>query len=187
VTHTLEPGDLYSGFPEEYYFYDSLRNGFLNSLVCASDSALETYRIHRASTRRSDATVVYRCDGRNGCLLMEVVPAQENEYVLYLPGFHVSRGEAERMGSALRTYRERARRFSILDNPPRPVGEWPNAKSLGFYDHEAIELTVYVAITSWKWAGAASARTSVPAASSGFCRWRDLVLKLARRTSGLAL
>lgn len=140
MIHTFEPGDDYSGFPEEYYFHDSLRNGFQNSLVCASGSALETYRAHRTSTRRSDATVAYRCDRSNGCLLMEVIPAGGNEHVIYLPGFHVSRSEAERMGCALRVYWERARRFSILDNPPRPVGEWPNAKSLGFYDNEEIEL-----------------------------------------------
>lgn len=140
MPHILKPGDTYSGFPEEYYYYTSLRNGFQNSLVCASGAALEAYRAFRAVAARSDATLTYRCDKKNACLLMDVVPAGASEYILYLPGFHVSRGETERMGSALRVYWERARRFSTLEKPPTPLGEWPDVKSLIFWDCEEIEL-----------------------------------------------
>jgi hypothetical protein len=125
MPHTFKPGDIYSGFPEEYYFYASIRNGFQNSLVGTSDDALEDYRAFRLSFPRSDSTVVYRCDRSNACLLLEVVPAGNLDYILYLPEFHVSRSEAERTGSALRVYWERAQRLSVPEyhagNAERPL------------------------------------------------------------------
>lgn len=139
--HSFKPGDIYPGFPEEYYFHDSLRGGFQNSLVGVSEEALRLYRTFRSSSRRSESTVVYRCDQSNACLLLEVVPAGDLEYILYLPKFHVSRSEAERVGSALRVYWERAKQLSVPKYQPADEKKIPTEESLLFNEDEFYKIS----------------------------------------------
>jgi hypothetical protein len=102
----LGPDDLHHGLPEEYYQLDASSNNYRNSLVWSQEAAIASHRTSRADGRRPRRRVAYRCDAAR-CILLEVVDTLEGT-VLFLPGYKVSRAEATRRGSALRTYIPRA-------------------------------------------------------------------------------